>query len=90
MVQLRCEGKPLHVICCRIGAKEDPMAGRREARAFVYGDGTRLVLTDTSLAWPQGSMLEGAVFTATGCPQSTRRPKCDVMRNVEPEIRAKW
>lgn len=43
-------------------------AGRLEAGAFVYGDGTRLALTDTSLAWPRDSMLEGAVFTATGCP----------------------
>ena len=43
-------------------------AGRLEAGAFVYGDGTRLALTDTSLAWPQDSMLEGAVFTAIGCP----------------------
>lgn len=43
-------------------------AGRLEVDAFVYGDGTRLALTDTSLTWPQDSMLEGAVFTATACP----------------------
>ena len=53
------------------GAEEftpETTAGRLEAGAFVYGDGTRLALTDTSLAWPQDSMLEGAVFTAIGCP----------------------
>ena len=43
-------------------------AGRLEADAFVYGDGTRLALTDASLTWPQDSMLEGAVFTSTSCP----------------------
>ena len=43
-------------------------AGRLEPDAFVYGDGTRLALTDTTLAWPQDSLLEGAVFTATACP----------------------
>ena len=43
-------------------------AGRLETDAFVYGDGTRLALTDTTLAWPQDSLLEGAVFTATACP----------------------
>ena len=43
-------------------------AGRLEANAFVYGDGTRLALTDGSLTWPQDSLLEGAVFTATSCP----------------------
>jgi hypothetical protein len=43
-------------------------AGRLEAEAFVYGDGTRLALTDASLTWPQDSMLEGAVFTSTSCP----------------------
>ena len=53
------------------GAEEfapETTAGRLEAGAFVYGDGTRLALTDTSLAWPRDSMLEGAVFTAIGCP----------------------
>lgn len=43
-------------------------AGRLEADAFVYGDGTRLAVTDTSLTWPQDSLLEGAVFTSTACP----------------------
>lgn len=43
-------------------------AGRLEPDAFVYGDGTRLALTDTTLTWPQDSLLEGAVFTATACP----------------------
>ena len=43
-------------------------AGRLETDAFVYGDGTRLALTDTTLTWPQDSLLEGAVFTATACP----------------------
>ena len=42
--------------------------GRLEADAFVYGDGTRLALTDGSLTWPQDSLLEGAVFTAASCP----------------------
>lgn len=49
-------------------AAPETTAGRLEAGAFVYGDGTRLALTDTSLAWPRDSMLEGAVFTATDCP----------------------
>ena len=40
-------------------------AGRLESDAFVYADGTRLTLTDASLTWPQDSLLEGAVFTAT-------------------------
>lgn len=43
-------------------------AGRLETDAFVYGDGTRLALTDATLTWPQDSLLEGAVFTATPCP----------------------
>lgn len=43
-------------------------AGRLEADAFVYGDGTRLALTEASLTWPQDSLLEGAVFTSTSCP----------------------
>lgn len=43
-------------------------AGRLEADAFVYGDGTRLLLTESSLTWPQDSLLEGAVFTPTTCP----------------------
>ena len=43
-------------------------AGRLEPDAFVYADGTRLSLTDASLTWPQDSLLEGAVFTATSCP----------------------
>jgi len=43
-------------------------AGRLEPNAFVYGDGTTLTLTADSLTWPQDSMLEGAVFTATSCP----------------------
>ena len=43
-------------------------AGRLEPDAFVYGDGTTLTLTADSLTWPQDSMLEGAVFTATSCP----------------------
>lgn len=43
-------------------------AGRLEPDAFVYADGTRLTLTDASLTWPQDSLLEGAVFTATACP----------------------
>ena len=43
-------------------------AGRLEPDAFVYADGTRLTLTDTSLTWPQDSLLEGAVFTTTACP----------------------
>ena len=43
-------------------------AGRLEPDAFVYGDGARLALTDTTLAWPLDSLLEGAVFTATACP----------------------
>lgn len=43
-------------------------AGRLEADAFVYADGTRLTLTDTTLTWPQDSLLEGAVFTASACP----------------------
>jgi hypothetical protein len=43
-------------------------AGRLEANAFVYGDGTRLLLTESSLTWPQDSLLEGAVFTPTTCP----------------------
>lgn len=55
-----------------VGGVEDSTpettAGRLEAGAFVYGDGTRLALTDTSLAWPRDSMLEGAVFSASGCP----------------------
>ena len=53
------------------GAQEfapETTAGRLEAGAFVYGDGTRLVLTDTSRTWPPDSMLKGAVFTASGCP----------------------
>lgn len=53
------------------GAEEfaaETTAGRLEADAFVYGDGTRLALTETRLAWPRDSMLEGAVFTSTGCP----------------------
>ena len=43
-------------------------AGRLEPDAFVYADGTRLTLTDASLTWPQDSLLEGAVFTASACP----------------------
>lgn len=43
-------------------------AGRLEANAFVYADGTRLLLTESSLTWPQDSLLEGAVFTSTTCP----------------------
>ena len=43
-------------------------AGRLEPNAFVYADGTTLALTADSLTWPQDSMLEGAVFTATSCP----------------------
>ena len=43
-------------------------SGRLEGDAFVYGDGTRLTLTEASLTWPQDSLLEGAVFTATACP----------------------
>jgi len=43
-------------------------AGRLEPDAFVYADGTRLSLTDASLTWPQDSLLEGAVFTASACP----------------------
>lgn len=43
-------------------------AGRLEADAFVYGDGTSLALTTDTLTWPQDSLLEGAVFTSTSCP----------------------
>lgn len=43
-------------------------AGRLEPNAFVYADGTTLALTAESLTWPDNSMLEGAVFTATSCP----------------------
>ena len=43
-------------------------AGRLEADAFVYADGTRLLLTESSLTWPQDSLLDGAVFTQTTCP----------------------
>ena len=43
-------------------------AGRLEADAFVYADGTRLLLTESSLIWPQDSLLDGAVFTQTTCP----------------------
>lgn len=53
------------------GAQEftpETTAGRLEAGAFVYGDGTRLALTDTSLTWPRDSMLKGAVFAAIDCP----------------------
>jgi len=53
------------------GAEEfapETTAGRLEPDAFVYADGTRLALTDTSLTWPQDSLLEGAVFAATACP----------------------
>lgn len=53
------------------GAEEfapETTAGRLEPDAFVYADGTRLALTDTTLTWPQDSLLEGAVFAATACP----------------------
>lgn len=43
-------------------------AGRLEGDAFIYGDGTRLLLTSQSLTWPRDSLLEGAVFTASACP----------------------
>ena len=43
-------------------------AGRLEADAFVYGDGTRLALTPQTLTWPKDSLLEGAAFTSTTCP----------------------
>ncbi|MFM1966493.1 MAG: hypothetical protein RL134_2218 [Actinomycetota bacterium] len=42
--------------------------GRLESDAFVYGDGTRLILTADTLTWPQDSLLEGAVFTSSACP----------------------
>jgi hypothetical protein len=53
------------------GAEEfapETSAGRLESDAFVYGDGTRLVLTVDTLTWPQDSLLEGAVFTSVVCP----------------------
>ncbi|MFM7212540.1 MAG: hypothetical protein ACKOYQ_11190 [Actinomycetota bacterium] len=53
------------------GVEEFPpetTAGRLEADAFVYGDGTTLVLTAESLTWPADSLLEGAVFNSTSCP----------------------
>ena len=53
------------------GAEEftpETTSGRLEGDAFVYGDGTRLALTDATLTWPEDSMLEGAVFTSTPCP----------------------
>jgi hypothetical protein len=65
------EGGQVTVYSYAGGAQEfapETTAGRLEDGAFVYGDGTRLALTDTSLTWPQDSMLKGAVFTATGCP----------------------
>lgn len=65
------EGGQVTVYSYSGGAQEftpETTAGRLEADAFVYGDGTRLALTATSLAWPPDSMLKGAVFTATGCP----------------------
>ena len=43
-------------------------AGRLEGDTFVYGDGTRLQLSDATLTWPKDSLLEGAVFTITTCP----------------------
>jgi len=46
----------------------DTTAGRLEPDAFVYGNGATLSLTAQTLTWPEGSLLEGAVFTATSCP----------------------
>lgn len=42
--------------------------GRLDGSAFVYADGTRLVLTESSLTWPAESILAGAVLAATSCP----------------------
>lgn len=53
------------------GAEEftpETTSGRLEGDAFVYGDGTRLLLTEQTLTWPQDSLLEGAVFTSAPCP----------------------
>ena len=53
------------------GAEEfapETTSGRLEGDAFVYGDGTRLLLTEQTLTWPEDSLLEGAVFTSTPCP----------------------
>lgn len=65
------EGGQITVYSYVDGAEEfapETTAGRLEADAFVYGDGTRLEVTDASLTWPQDSLLEGAVFTSTACP----------------------
>lgn len=65
------EGGRITVYSYLDGAEEfapETTPGRLEADAFVYGDGTRLELTDSSLTWPVGSLLDGAVFTATSCP----------------------
>jgi len=65
------EGGQVTVYSYLDGAEEfapETTAGRLEPDAFVYADGTRLTLTDASLTWPQDSLLEGAVFTASACP----------------------
>jgi hypothetical protein len=65
------EGGQITIYSYVDGAEEfepETTAGRLEADAFVYGDGTRLALTAGTLTWPQGSLLEGAVFTSTSCP----------------------
>lgn len=65
------DGGQVTVYSYRDGVEEfepETTIGRLESDAFVYGDGTRLAITEESLTWPTDSMLEGAVFTATGCP----------------------
>ena len=65
------EGGQVTVYSYLDGAEEfapETTAGRLEPDAFVYADGTRLTLTDATLTWPQDSLLEGAVFTASACP----------------------
>ena len=42
--------------------------GRMDGSDFIYPDGTRLTIDETSLTWPADSMLKGAVFQAESCP----------------------
>ena len=49
-------------------APELSTLGTLTATSFTYADGTTLALTETTLTWPEDSLLPGAVFVRTTCP----------------------
>lgn len=51
-------------------APKQSTPGTLTPTSFTYPDGTELELTETTLTWPENSLLPGVVFVQTDC--STR------------------